>query len=135
MQWKWWISTLIVLAAFSCKNKSETLEEEIAIPEDFYSFYDRFHTDSLFQMDHILFPLAGVPAEVELRNEDWTWNRESWMMHHTFDDKGTFNRNWYAINSVIIEKISDSSGRFTMERRWTKMGSEWTLIYYKEMGM
>ena len=98
-------------------------------------FYDRFHSDSAYQMEHIIFPLAGVPAYDSLRTEDWSWEKEQWVLHRTFDDRGgTFRRNWYNVNSVIIEKISDSSDRFTMERRWVKMGGEWQLIYYKEMG-
>jgi hypothetical protein len=123
------------MVAFSCKNKGNPAEEVSTIPDDFYPFYDRFHSDSLFQMDHIIFPLTGEPAEEALKGHEWTWGREDWVMHHTFDDKGTFKRDWYAINSVIIEKISDSSGRFTMERRWAKIGDEWSLIYYKEMGI
>ncbi|NNF36669.1 MAG: hypothetical protein HKN68_21385 [Saprospiraceae bacterium] len=129
------LSIMIVFTAFSCKNKSNPEVEGVTIPEDFYPFYDRFHNDSLYQMDHIIFPLTGEPAEETLKGQEWTWPKEDWVMHKPFDDKGTFKRDWYAINSVIVEKISDSSGRFTMERRWAKMGGEWNLIYYKEMGI
>ena len=134
MCWKWMISTVLIIAAFSCKNKSDAVQEQVSIPEDFYAFYDQFHNDSTFQMEHIIFPLQGLPAEDSLKSSDWRWNKSSWVIHKPFDPKGTFKRDWYSINSIIIERISDSSGRFTMERRWAKMGSEWNLIFYKEMG-
>ena len=137
MFWYWRRILLInmMVLAFSCKNTKDHSDQEIVIPDDFVSFYDRFHKDSLFQIDHIIFPLAGVPAYDSLRSNDWTWKLEDWTMHRPFDDKGgVFKRNWYNVNSVIIEKIVDSSGRFSMERRWVKMGQEWTMIYYKEMG-
>ena len=136
MHWKLIISIMLVITAFSCKNKgSETTATEIAIPDDFYAFYDQFHSDSMYQMQHIIFPLDGIPAEENLRSGDWNWKKDDWVMHRPFDSKGTFKQQWYSINSIIIEKISDSSGRFTMERRWARMGEEWNLIFYKEMGI
>lgn len=138
MQWKKLISILIMFGlVLSCKNKSpdQAVVQEITIPEDFNDFYDRFHSDSIYQMQHIIFPLEGIPAEDSLRSEQFRWTVEDWRLHRPFDDMGgTFTRSLYDINSVIIEKISDQSGAYTMERRWVKMGEEWTMIYYKEMG-
>ena len=34
-------------------------------PEDFLKFYDQFHTDSVYQMAHIQWPLAGDVEVVE----------------------------------------------------------------------
>jgi hypothetical protein len=126
----------MISLALSCKSKAPETSIEPSIPDAFYTFYDQFHQDSAFQMDHIIFPLSGEPAYDSLRSEDFVWEKKDWVMHRPFDDNnGTFDRQWYDVNSVIIEKISDSSGRFTMERRWAKMGGDWALIYYKEMGM
>ncbi len=135
MQWRLIINCFILVCAFSCKNNPAPKALEVSIPDDFFPFYDMFHSDSTFQMEHIIFPLDGIPAEQGLRGPEWTWDRDEWVLHRPFDDKGTFKRSWYAINSIIVEKISDSSGRFTMERRWARMGGEWNLIYYKEMGI
>lgn len=140
MFWYWQrillVNLLVMVLLVSCKRNREGQDNEVIIPEDFIAFYDRFHEDSLFQIEHIIFPLAGVPAYDSLRSDDWVWNQEDWKMHHSFDEgSGAFKRDWYNVNSVVIEKIKDSSGRFTMERRWAKMGKEWTLIYYKEMGI
>ena len=136
MHWKWIISIMLLVTAFSCKNKGTEIKSVgESIPDDFYAFYDQFHSDSIYQMEHIIFPLEGIPAEEILRGGEWYWKKDDWVIHRPFDSKGTFKQQWYSVNSIIIEKISDSSGRFTMERRWAKMGTEWNLIYYKEMGI
>jgi len=31
------------------------------LPDDFKKFYEKFHTDSSYQMKHIIFPLEGIP--------------------------------------------------------------------------
>ncbi len=138
MLWKILSSTLLIaLFLCSCRNKTPDKDQgrEVSIPMDFYDFYEKFHVDSLYQMQHILFPLEGIPATDSLRNDRFRWTAEEWRLHRPFDDMGgTFSRSLYDINSVIIEKISDQSGAYTMERRWVKMGEDWTMIYYKEMG-
>ena len=136
MLWKK-ISSFILITGLvlSCKNKTPDQGQEINIPSDFYDFYKKFHNDSLYQLAHIIFPLEGIPAEDSLKNDQFRWTKEKWRLHRPFDDMGgTYKRSLYDINSVIIEKISDQSGSYTMERRWVKMGNEWTMIYYKEMG-
>ena len=52
----------ITLTLLSCKQKeaaSEALGD--TLPEDFVTFYERFLQDSLYQMEHINFPLEGIP--------------------------------------------------------------------------
>ena len=138
MFWYWQRTLILILSisALTCKKRAEIRNPEPQIPEEFFGFYDQFHQDSVFQLEHILFPLSGIPAEDSLKSDTFTWTRDAWVMHKPFDNLGgTFKQSWYNVNSVIIEKITDGSGRFTMERRWAKMGEEWLMIYYKEMGM
>jgi hypothetical protein len=118
----------------SCKQKvtenfSKILEEEI--PESFLIFYDRFHEDSLFQLQHIVFPLEGRrPDSTNITH----WQKDDWVVHRPFDDMGIYKRGVFALNDIVIEKIKDRSGQFSMERRWNKSGNEWYLIYYQDMG-
>ena len=39
------------------------------LPEDFVAFYERFLQDSLYQMEHINFPLEGIPDNISNYNE------------------------------------------------------------------
>ena len=128
---------------WTCKpSKSEKNQEEneIAAYEtpDFLSFYEKFGVDSVFQMNHIVFPLEGIKAVTdtsEIVSPDFRWQRENWIIHKPFDDvDGTFSREFLDIKGIVIEFISDDSGQFTMERRFGKLSSGWHMIYYREMG-
>lgn len=125
---------LLVLGVFSgCKSK-EQQSELPGLPEDFEVFYEKFHTDSAFQMEHIIFPLEGharmMENQIEIINPI-TWEENDWTLHQPFNDYGgTFTRKYIMTDDVVIEKINDKSGFFKMERRFAKLGDDWTLIYY-----
>src|SRR5690625_7123694 len=64
------LSFLISLALGSCQSdekKDVSISSEMVedTPPDFQDFYIQFHTDSGYQMEHILFPLDGTPARSE----------------------------------------------------------------------
>jgi hypothetical protein len=54
---------LILLLHQGCKPKATVTENEPSeeavpdtLPDDFVEFYDKFHTDSAYQLEHIIFP-------------------------------------------------------------------------------
>ena len=105
-----------------------------SLPADFESFYNTFHSDSLFQIDHINFPLDGA-TKAKGNNIDMMipvkWEKADWIMHKPFNDhNNTFVRKFYMIGPVVVEKISDQNQFFSMERRFNKFDNEWFLIYY-----
>ncbi|MEE9439932.1 MAG: hypothetical protein V3V14_13075 [Saprospiraceae bacterium] len=107
------------------------------LPSDFYSFYDNFHSDSIFQLDHILFPLQGMGANIDSAGiYPKTWQQETWKLHRAFNNQaGTFERSFTNVNGIITEFISANGGLFSMEKRYTKLNNSWHLIYYKELTM
>lgn len=121
----------------SCKptaSESAPIEDLYStdIPNSFMDFLEKFSQDSLYQLDHILFPLQGVSAEYP--NQKHQWTRENWTTHQSFSDhNGTFSRSFKNLNGIIIENTSAVGTSFNMERRFSKMGDQWTLIYYNEM--
>lgn len=104
-------------------------EQALALPPDFKTFYDHFHSDSAFQVAHIIFPLSGNVGSEPIRALD------DWILHKPFDSKsGTFQREFEIINGIIIERIQDRSGSFRMSRRFAKVADgQWHLIYYAPM--
>lgn len=134
---RWFLfASLFILAFAQCKPTApeKKAEEGQVLPEDFEVFFDQFHSDSLFQMDHIVFPLEGA-KKAQGTNIDLMvpvkWYKDDWIMHKLFNSyKGTFERKFYMIGPVVVEKINDQGGFFAMERRFTKMDGEWMLIYY-----
>jgi len=128
-----WI-LLIMIITLSCKNKTAETSNQLVndeLPESFLEFYDRFHKDSLFQMQHIVFPLEGRRPD---SSQIVQWNKEDWVIHRPFKDLGIYKREVFSLNDIVIEKIKDKGERYSMERRWNKSGNEWYLIYYQDMG-
>jgi hypothetical protein len=139
----------MLLMVVHCKKKDATTESELAaIAEakamyndaDFKAFYDRFGKDSVFQMEHITFPLEGkrrLLDSLDVVPDSFRWERRNWILHKTYDENNeSFLRSWADIGGrIVVEKIQDNSGRYTMERRFGKLSSGWHLIYYEEMGI
>ena len=123
---------LIDRVSFSGKG-----EEAIADPEnyaEFIDFYRRFHQDSAFQMEHILFPLEGAPPRSDsslLSAGEFKWQREDWRLHRDFTAGGDFERQLTPLSEdLIVEQIVHRSGEYIIRRRWARLGDEWYLIYY-----
>ena len=125
----------------SCKNKGKVASDDNAAlydSKEFQAFYERFSTDSLYQMQHIVFPLEGIRSlkdTLDVIDPDFKWQEDTWVIHGSFDDlNGQFTREFLSMKGIVIERISDKSGTFSMERRFGLLSSGWYLIYYREMG-
>ncbi|MEO5905790.1 MAG: hypothetical protein ABIQ11_03640, partial [Saprospiraceae bacterium] len=140
---------LFVVIAFlfftlnSCKEKStasETTKEAIAksdtLPADFLAFYDKFHADSAYQMEHINFPLEGLPsAEGDIDSivdQRYFWQREEWKKHNHFTDPSGQFEQWFEIlNPRVIEHWVQVRGtKLVIRRRFANLDDGWYLIYY-----
>jgi len=101
---------------------------------EFQAFYDQFHTDSLFQINHITFPLEGLPPQADSLTfvKGYRWQKEDWRMQKPIDtSNGEFSKTYANLGSdMIIEHITHETGQFGIQRRFTKIGGEWNLIYY-----
>lgn len=131
----------VILFETSCRNnttKQPVEETPLYQSAEFMDFYKKFNSDSVYQMEHIVFPLEGIKAPGDTTtviDPDFRWKQEEWILHKPFDDaNGTFVREFNAAGGVVVEKIADNSGTFTMERRFGKLSSGWHLIYYRELG-
>jgi len=119
----------------------EETEEYVAdegMPPGFLAFYRRFHEDSLYQLEHVIFPLQGIPAEADsatIVDGRFRWQKEDWVMHHPIEDAGTqFSRSMKKVNDdIVIENITVAGGQYGMQRRFSKFDDDWYLIYYAGM--
>jgi hypothetical protein len=139
------IVLLFIVGLWSCKSKNqeEVIVDDLSdlistkLPEDFEEFYVYFHNDTSFQKAHIVFPLVG---EVAMRDEftlakDTLWQDKGWVIHKPFNNMGgTFNISFTNFKGIVTEEIIDNSGQYSMIRRFSKIGGEWNLIFYREMG-
>lgn len=123
-----------IVAISACRNNAGAGKTD-AIASDFSAFYDRFLTDSLFQIEHVQFPLEGIPDNADsadVADGNFRWLRETWKMHRKFDAKATgFSVKLEPFgDDIITEHIIHESGQYAMLRRYAKTDGEWRLIYY-----
>ena len=106
------------------QSAQSTATTIVEIPEDFPEFYERFHTDSLYQITHIIWPLSG-------QSDSTRWTQEEWIMHKPFDNtSGEFTRDLDNFEGIITETISHNQGWFHLKRTFAQMDEEWMLIGY-----
>jgi len=111
-------------------ENSEDLTSEQNFPEGFESFFTRFHSDSLYQLEHIVFPLEGKNDAVDPERA-YYWTPDNWKLHGEYDESLTdFSRSFRVVKDIVIEIIQDKYAFSRMERRFAKIDGEWMLIYY-----
>lgn len=124
---------LLVLVGTACKDKqsahighthSQVVSQEI--PQEFLKFYMRFLSDTIYQKDHILFPLKQ-------KIDGTKWTKEGWTCHKPYNDDGSFQQQFTNMNGLILETISDDKGMYKMERRYMPSDDSYKMIYFTVM--
>lgn len=137
-----WSSCYLYSCGGSEKSASHTnkiFDINSTVPIDFMDFYMKFHQDSVYQMEHISFPLRGMPAmALELPQDsinNFTWLASEWKTHKPFmGDEEEYFKEFRVINdNLISEFIVEKQMGYGMERRFSKIGNRWYLIYYMDM--
>ena len=130
----------ISFLTISCKKQSSIPEsdntpEDLSVGmSDFEAFYDRFHVDSAFQMEHTIWPLQGNYQQTEQGElVDVKWTPEDWILHQPMNLGNDFVREIEVLSDgFLIETIRAKAGNYSIVRRFSKLGDEWNLIYYQE---
>ena len=127
---------------YACNSpKQEQVDSALLqMPEEFIAFYTKFHQDSTFQMESIIWPLPGKPngfTDEEIRmSGGFKWTPDIWVMHKPFEDaKNEFDREFEYFAGIIIEFIRVKGTGIGMERRFSKIGDKWMLIYYSAINI
>lgn len=129
---------MVFIALWACKDSGASEELAAELPAEFVQFYHAFHQDSTFQVEHIVFPLEGIPAMADsltLARDKYRWPKAGWKIHKPLDpERGDFRRKFFMMDDqLIIETISQAESQFAMQRRFAKLGDDWFLIYYAGM--
>lgn len=111
----------------------------IHLPADFQEFYQKFHTDSVYQLAHIQFPLQGddlvkIDSATLQRQTKW-WKAEEWTIQRADFDANDYNIETQNIGDVVIvERVTAKAVPYGIERRFGKQpDGSWALIYYSDM--
>ncbi len=131
----------IILLLSNCKNKPQALQQAKAegdLPKDFLEFYQKFHTDSVYQMAHIEWPLkgeSGVSQDTTVKRQLVEWTPENWRLMHLPDTSmSTLKRGFEMVGDIlVIEKMSYPMVGYGYERQFYKEeDGQWWLIFYGE---
>lgn len=120
----------LALMTLACTG---TKKASLGQQEDFQSFYQRFHSDSLFQADRLRLPIQGYKIEGQSIKR---WSQANWLMHK--NGKGQIDENIYDIKQTILnnrvyEQITIPNSTFLMERHFENEKGKWMLTYCLEI--
>ena len=105
--------------------------------EQFESFYSKFHSDSLFQLDRIAFPLPGISTD-DMDVDDTTqyyWKKEDWVIHRNIESN-LFEVELTKSDTLVVERLSSEAyPGWILERRFCLVNGEWFLIYYENINL
>ncbi len=142
------VATMLVCVV-ACKPKNKN-EDENGIKtgdnpsivdckgkENFVEFYDKFMTDSAFQMERIIFPLEGKPTFVDSTSfkEEYYFTADLWKPHHKIDFKNLprWHAEWYDFGFMVKEIADNAIDNMFLERRWRNDDGKWFLVYYSDL--
>ncbi len=140
---KFILFSFIALSFWCCDRKTSNSLTAVPLEEttkDFRTFFEKFHTDSLYQLQHLSDPVTGIPAMVQdesLLDGSYVWPRDEWTIHKPFNNIGDEYERTYIVSNknLITETIRHKVSNFAMERRFVKENGEWYLSYYAGMNM
>lgn len=119
----------------SCKE-DKTVKGKMYI-ENFSSFYQKFHTDSSFQMERIVFPLPGINTD-DMTVEDtiYYWHAIEWEMHKPLNLDGTdFKVETRESEKEVIEKLYMDDSGFIIERKFELIDGRWFLTFFSNVNL
>ena len=139
------VSSIVIFV--QCKNPqnsnppaSNDEATKVELPAGFEAFYQKFHTDSVYQMAHITWPLQGSKGlqidSVTNENHAQTWQASEWRMQKLdLIESGEYIREMNPIGDMmVIERIRAKAVPYGIERRFAKQANqEWELIYYMDI--
>ena len=133
---------LMIVAAVSCKQSAEAeIETDIRVSNpgiahvsdpDFIDFYQKFHSDSLFQMSRIDFPLKGLPIFFDPQTDDPNYfhQKEDWRMHKEVNYTKAGYVTQYLDRIIVVEERIIDDENYGMIRRFYKDVDGWKMIYF-----
>lgn len=113
----------------SIANESKT-RLKVNFDEDFDKFYARFHSDSIFQMSRIVFPLNGIHID---GFEETKWDKKNWILIKTkyYDvDTTQFKVKYNKTSKTFTQKAWIENSGFSSECRFEIISKKWYLVYF-----
>lgn len=115
---------LLLIIEIGC-NTSTKISPEI---ENFDAFYDKFHTDSLFQVSRIQQPLEGLRFDGESEIK-WTKENLPFLTTRIYDvDTSEYKISYKKTKNEFIEKVWIENSGFWSEYKFRLINDKWFLV-------
>jgi len=124
------LATIILLTFISCDKPRTQEKRNISNSsiENFDSFYDKFHKDSLFQISRLKFPLKGGRFE-EDGEEKWTKKNWSMLKNKIYDvDTTEYKVSYERHEKNFKEKVWLEDSGFSFEYNFELINNKWFLV-------
>ncbi|POY38078.1 hypothetical protein C3L50_12445 [Flavobacterium alvei] len=104
--------------------------------ENFEDFNRKFHSDSIFQLSRINFPIEGKLIE---GFEKQNWTSKNWeLMKIPVSEKSLLPKYKHSVrktDEVVVEKFWIDNSDFLVERKFKEIDGKWFLIYYNDVNL
>lgn len=124
------IRYLLLLLCISCWACQGTKKVSAKKQESFDVFYQRFHRDSLFQIERVRFPLNGYAIE---GGRVSSWSKAEWVMHKNgleAIDTAIYQTERFTQHEVLQERIYQADSGVLIERHFSLLQNQWFLTFY-----
>jgi len=106
------------------------------LPENFEEFNKKFHSDSLFQVSRVDFPIEGKHIT---GFEQSNWTRKNWQFQAIpvaeKTEIGEYQHSLVKTDTLITEKFWIDNSGFEVERQFKLINNKWFLIYYNDINL
>jgi len=115
---------IMLLGLIGCKGADVKTARE-----DFNDFYNRFLTDSSFQMQRVQFPLPGVRYGYG-PDTTFVWTEQDWIMLKKPTLDGTeYNRRLQVSDTLATDEIFADNTGFYFKMVYEPIKRKWYLVY------
>ena len=118
---------LMLGLVFACHSQRKSLAIEKT--ENFDEFYVKFHSDSLFQVQRMVFPLEGGRYDYDTEEK---WTRENWRMKKVTVyqvDPSEFSVELNKEDTMVFERIYIPNSGFDFQCRYKLIDGKWYMVY------
>jgi hypothetical protein len=113
--------------------KQSTKPTKKASSENFDKFYLRFHSDSLFQMQRVKFPMQGYT--IDSTGKQLAWTKQNWLIHRMGIqevDTSIYKTSVKKDPGLYEENIFIEGGGFRVKRLFKQEKGKWYLILFED---
>lgn len=119
--------SMVLIQVTACRPTQSTQSATAA--EAFAPFYDRFLTDSVFQMTRVRFPLPGQKFTEAVADSAYRWQRADWrMLREPQLDSTQFSRNLTVSDTLVTDEIAGVNSGFYFRMDYRPVNKQWHLV-------